>query len=121
LEAFREIGVPTFFTCGLLNAACRLCRGPIPGRHEDSCGFGAAYATTNGDPNAASILFQLPDHDHLRSNQLGRDEILLSWYYQMKIRDGIFVQPNLTEVVDPGRHGNIPDSLVFTLRVLALF
>jgi porin len=95
--------------------------GPLPGRDDDSCGFGVAYGTTNGDPNAASILFQLPDHQHLLDNRLGRDEILLSWYYQMKLHEGIFFQPNLTEVVDPGRHGNIPDSLVFTLRVLALF
>ena len=80
-----------------------------------------AYGTTNGDPQSAANLFQLPPGDHLRDNSLGRDEILLSWYYQMKIKDGIFLQPNLTEVVDPGRHAGIPDSLVFTLRFLALF
>jgi porin len=95
--------------------------GPIPGRDDDSCGFGVGYGTTNGDPDAASVLFTLPKGTSLRETQLGRDEILLSWYYQMKIRDGIYFQPNLTEVVDPGRHAGIPDAFAITLRLLALF
>jgi porin len=93
--------------------------GLIPGRDDDSCGFGTAYGTTNGDPDAGSIFFD--KKSDLRTNRLGRDEILLSWYYQMKIRDGIYFQPNLTEVVDPARHPGIPDAFALTLRVLALF
>ncbi len=93
--------------------------GPIPGRDDDSCGFGVAYGTTNGDPNAASALFA--KGSNLAENRLGRDEILLSWYYQMKLHDGIYFQPNLSEVVDPGRHAGIPDAFVLTLRLLAVF
>ena len=123
-------GLESFFQFGATNTDLVLIHryfgtgltyfGPIPGRDDDSCGFGVAYGTTNGDPNAASILFTLPHGTSLRDTPLGRDEILLSWYYQMKIRDGIFFQPNLSEVVDPGRHAGIPDAFVLTLRAGAV-
>ena len=46
--------------------------GPIPGRDDDSCGFGVAYGTTNGDPNAASVFFNLPPGVSLRRRRSGR-------------------------------------------------
>jgi porin len=95
--------------------------GPLPGRTQDSAGFALAYGQMTGDPNAASAFFKLPQGTTLRSSRLAPFETLLTWYYQYQMRDNIFLQPNLTYVVDPGRHEGIPNAFVLTLRYIMLF
>jgi carbohydrate-selective porin OprB len=45
----------------------------------------------------------------------------LTWYYQMKVRDGIYVQPNLSYIPDPAQHPGIPGAFAVTLRGIILF
>jgi porin len=92
--------------------------GPLPSRDEDSCGFGLAYGEMTGDANAGAVFFQ---GDNLRTNRLGPSETILTWYYQMKIRDGIFIQPNLSYIPDPAQHPGIPGAFDFTMRAIVLF
>ena len=92
--------------------------GLLPGRDEDSCGFGLAYGEMTGDAKAGAIFFP---GDNLRTTRLGPSETILTWYYQMKIRDGIFMQPNLSYIPDPAQHPGIPGALAFTLRAIIVF
>ncbi len=92
--------------------------GPIPNRDEDSCGFGLAYGTMNPDPQAGSSYFP---NDNLRTTQLGSSETILTWYYQMKLRDGLYIQPNLSYIPAPAEHPGIPAAFDFTLRGIVLF
>jgi hypothetical protein len=39
----------------------------------------------------------------------------------MKIRDGIYFQPNLSYIPDPAQHPGIPGAFEFTLRGIFLF
>ena len=71
----------------------------VPGRPDDSFGFGLAWtALTTGE---FSVLPLGTGTDKasppLRSNQL-----MLQWYYQMKIVNGIFAQAVLTDIPTPG-------------------
>ena len=80
--------------------------GLLPGRDDDSIGFGLAYGEMTGDAKAANFFF---GGDDLRIElRLNPSETMLTWYYQMKIRDGIYAQPNLTYIPDPGQHPGIP-------------
>jgi porin len=92
--------------------------GPIPGREEDSCGFGLAYGVMTRDPMAGLVFFP---HDGLRTNQLGASETILTWYYQAKINEALYVQPNLSYVPDPAQHPGIPGAFVFTMRGILVF
>jgi porin len=95
--------------------------GPLPGRDKDSVGFALGYGRMTGNPDAANHFFTLPEGTSLKSGRLAPYETLLTWYYQYQVRDNVLVQPNLTYVVDPGRHEGIPDALVLTLRYIMLF
>ncbi|WP_168221823.1 carbohydrate porin [Aquisphaera giovannonii] len=95
--------------------------GPIPGRDDDSVGFGLAYGVMNDEPKAGSVFFTLPPGVSLRSTALGKDETILTWYYQMKMADGLLFQPNLTYVPSPARHEGIPGAFALTLRMILLF
>lgn len=92
--------------------------GLIPTRDEDSCGFGLAYGTMNPNPQAGSSFFP---NDNLRTTQLGSSETILTWYYQMKLHDGIYIQPNLSYIPSPAEHPGIPAAFDFTLRGIVLF
>ena len=92
--------------------------GLLPGRDDDSCGFGLAYGEMTGDAAAGSIFFT---GDNLRTTRLGPAETILTWYYQMKIRDGIYIQPNLSYIPDPAQHPGIPGAVDFTMRAIVLF
>ncbi|MHC5542623.1 carbohydrate porin, partial [Singulisphaera rosea] len=95
--------------------------GPIPGRSDDSLGFGLAYGIMDSDPKAGSAFFTLPEKSSLRSSALGKDEMILTWYYQMKMFGTTFFQPNLTYIPNPARHPGIPDAFALTLRAIMLF
>ena len=92
--------------------------GLLPSRDEDSCGFGLAWGTMTRDPDAGLVFF---GDDHLRTTQLGANEVILTWYYQMTVREGIYVQPNLSYIPDPAQHPGIPGSFNFTIRGIVLF
>jgi porin len=92
--------------------------GPVRGRDEDSCGFGLAYGIMTNNPDAGAAYFM---GDDLRSNKLGSSETILTWYYQMKLGDGIFLQPNLSYIPDPAEHPGIPSAFVVTIRGIVLF
>ena len=92
--------------------------GLLPSRDDDSVGFGLAYGEMSGDANAGAIFFQ---GDNLRTNRLGPSETILTWYYQMKVRDGIYIQPNLSYIPDPAQHPGIPGAFDFTMRAIILF
>ena len=90
----------------------------VPGRPDDSFGFGLAWtALTTGE---FSVLPLGTGTDKasppLRSNQL-----MLQWYYQMKIVNGIFAQAVLTDIPTPGIGANTPNALAITLRLTVLF
>jgi porin len=93
--------------------------GLIPGRGDDSCGFGLAYGvmTTNPEAGLAFVAMGTP----LRNTSLGPSETILTWYYQMKIRDGIYVQPNLSYIPDPAQHPGIPGAFDVTIRGIIVF
>jgi carbohydrate-selective porin OprB len=52
---------------------------------------------------------------------LGPTEAILTWYYQMKLGERTFFQPNLTYIPNPARHEDIPGAFALTLRVIVLF
>jgi porin len=92
--------------------------GPLPSRDDDSFGFGLAYGEMSGDSNAGAIFFQ---GDNLRTNRLGPSETILTWYYQLKVRDGIYMQPNFSYIPNPAQHPGIPGAFDFTMRAIILF
>lgn len=71
-----------------------------------------------GDAHVGAIFFP---GDNLPTTRLGPRETILTWYYQMKIPDGIFMQPNLSYIPDPAQHTGIPGALAFTLRAIVVF
>lgn len=95
--------------------------GPIRGRDHDSLGFGLGYGVMNNNSDAGSIYFNVPSGTSLRTNRLGQNETILTWYYQMQLKDGLLVQPNLTYIVNPARHPGIPNAFAVTLRAIMLF
>jgi len=111
----QVIFVHRYFGCGLTYF------GPLPGRDDDSAGFGLAQGWMTDDPNAGAGFFTLPAGAHLRTNRLGKSETLLTWYYQMNLGHGTFLQPNLTYIPDPARHPGIPGAFALTLRMIVLF
>jgi carbohydrate-selective porin OprB len=78
-----------------------------------SFGFGRAYtALDTGDMPAKRTSFPLA---------LNSNELMLQWYYQMKIMNGSFFQAALTEIRTPGLSGSLPNALAVTLRMTVLF
>ncbi len=90
--------------------------GLVPGRPDDSFGFGLAWTSLNQNPQAGDIFFSTKGPHYLRSDQL-----MLEWYYQAKLVNGWFFQTALTEIPTPGQAASIPNALALTLRVLVLF
>lgn len=121
-------GISGFYQFGANNSDAMLARqyfgagltgfGLVPGRPDDSFGCGLALTWLNGSPEAGKVFF--PDAGpgplHLRPSQL-----MMSWYYQMKLFDGCFVQPNLTYIPTPGQGDSVPGALAFTMRMVVLF
>jgi porin len=92
--------------------------GPLPGRDDDSIGFGLAYGEMTGDAHAGAGFFP---GDNLRITRLAPSETILTWYYQMKIKGGFFMQPNLSYIPEPAQHPGIPGAFNFTMRAIVLF
>jgi porin len=79
--------------------------GLLPGRDNDSAGWGVAYGKMNDDPLA----------------NLGADEIILSWYYQWTVGPNCYLQPNISYIPNPAAQPDIPSALPVTLRAILLF
>lgn len=121
-------GVSGFYQFGANNSNTMLARqffgtgltgyGLVPGRPDDSLGFGLAWTWMNRDPNAGRVFF--PDAPR-GPVQLSPSQLMMSWYYQMKLFDGCFFQPNLTYIPTPGQHESIPAALAVNFRFVFLF
>jgi porin len=46
---------------------------------------------------------------------------MFAWYYQCKVFDGWFFQPNLTYIPTPGIGTHTPGALALSLRLTVLF
>ena len=92
--------------------------GLVPRRPDDSFGGGLAQTWLNGEPGAARALFPQPGPDQM---PLRPSQLMLSAYYQMKLFDGWFLQPNLTYIPTPARGASTPQALAFTIRLTILF
>ena len=88
--------------------------GLVPGRKNDSFGYGLAWSFLNMDPNAGAIV-PLPGKK-LRSN-----EMMMQWYYQAALRPGAYFQPAITYIPNPGLRPNLPGAFAVTMRLTLLF
>ncbi|HVX56652.1 MAG TPA: carbohydrate porin, partial [Candidatus Saccharimonadales bacterium] len=79
--------------------------GPLPGRDNDSAGFGLAYGKMNTNPAA----------------NLGKQELNLTWYYQCQVRPNCFIQPNMSYIASPAAQPGLKDVVALTLRAMVLF
>lgn len=92
--------------------------GPLPGRDDDSTGFAMGWGKMTNDPNAGSIFFTgFAENDA----PLGSDETILTWYYQMQVRKGTYLQPNLTYIPNPARIPGTPAAFPLTIQAVVLF
>jgi porin len=92
--------------------------GLVPRRPNDSMGCGVAWGWLNTDPNAGAFFF--PDAPG-PSKSLRSNEAILQAYYQTIVRQGVFVQPVLTYVPNPGERVGIPAAWAATVQVTLLF
>jgi porin len=79
--------------------------GLVPERPADSIGTGLAWSWLNHPPGSG------------RRSQ----EVMLAFYYQLHIISGIFFQPTLTYLPDPGVSTNTPGTAALTLQMTVLF
>jgi porin len=78
--------------------------------------LGIARTALNQNPTSGNIFFTTPGDQSLRSNQL-----MLEWYYQMKLVNGFLFQTAVTEIPNPGQSASIPSACAISLRIIALF
>ena len=99
--------------------------GLVPGRPDDSFGFGVAQTWLNTTPGAASF-FHLDDNAPPDLGTTGKvsfrsSQLMFAWYYQCKVFDGWFFQPNLTYIPTPGIGTHTPGALALSFRLTVLF
>lgn len=122
-------GVSGFYQFGANNSSAMLARqffgtgltgfGLIPGRPDDSMGFGLALTWLNNQPQAGHLFFG-PDHGS-RAMPMRPSELMFQWYYQMQLAKGVFFQPAITYIPTPGMSNLIPASAALTMRLIVLF
>jgi len=101
-----------FFGCGLTYY------GPLPRRNNDTAGFAMGLGRMTNDPQAAKAFFSGYGPGPA---PLGNSETILTWYYQIELRPGMYLQPNLTYIPDPARVPNTPGAFPFTIQGVMLF
>jgi porin len=104
-------GVSGFFQFGINDSSTMIANkylgfgltgiGLIPDRPADSVGAGLAWSWLNRSPGSGT-----------RSN-----EVMLAFYYQLHVISGIFLQPTLTYMPNPGEATKVPDTLGKTINV----
>ena len=92
--------------------------GALPRRDNDSLGFAMAWGQMTNDPNAGKVFFNGYGPGPA---PVGPHEVILTWYYQIQVRDGMFLQPNLTYIPDPARVPGTPGAFPFTIQAVVLF
>ena len=92
--------------------------GLTPGRKNDTMGLGMAWSFLNRDPNAGAFFF--PDVKR-QGRALDNNDLTFQAYYQMNVRKGVYFQPTMSFIPNPGERQNIPDALAITLRLTILF
>jgi len=92
--------------------------GLVPCRKKDSMGMGLAWAFNNTDPSAGAFYFPNPTID---STALRTNELMMQCYYQMNLGKGVFFQPNVSYIPNPGQRPDLPGALAITLRMTVLF
>ena len=76
-----------------------LIRGLIPGRPEDTLGFGVIYGKFSPDLQAAQELAQVL----APTVGVQEYELVFEWAYRVRMRNGaMFFQPDLQYIVNPG-------------------
>jgi len=119
-------GVSGYYQLGANNSNARFVRqyvgagltafGLVPNRKHDSFGFGLAWAFLNMDPNAGA--FFAPG---LPGTKFNSNEMMMQWYYQMALRPGMYFQPAITYIPNPGIRPDVPGALAVTMRLTLLF
>ena len=119
-------GVSGFYQFGANNSNTMIARqffgsgltafGLVPGRKNDSFGWGMAWSFLNDDPNAGAFFFP-----SLPGTTLGTNELLTQWYYQMQVRPAVYFQSAATYIPNPGVRPDTPAAFALTIRVTALF
>jgi porin len=122
-------GVSGFYQYGVNNSDAMLAReyfgmgltgfGLIPGRPDDSMGFGLALTWLNTDPQAGRAFF--PNVNPKGELPLRSSELMFQWYYQMQLTKGVFLQPAITYIPTPGMSNAIPATAAGTMRLIVLF
>jgi porin len=123
-------GVTGFFQFGANDSNALLARyyvgggmtafGLVPGRPDDSFGFGLNCTWLTGGSLAADVFYgQAPFSTALPP--LRPSQFMLQWYYQMKLVDGWFFQTTLTDIPTPGERATIPNAIAITFRLTVLF
>jgi porin len=107
--------VSGFFQFGINNSSTMLASkysglgltsfGLVPYRPVDSIGVGSAWSWLNLLPGSGS-----------RSN-----ELILQAYYQAHIVGGIFVQPTVSYIPNPGQSTSLHGATALTLQSTVLF
>jgi porin len=113
--AVDNSGVSGFFQFGINDSSTMLANkylglgltsfGLVPYRSTDSIGVGSAWSWLNRLPGSG-----------LRSN-----ELILQAYYQAHIVGGIFVQPTLSYIPNPGQRTTLHGATALTLQSTILF
>jgi porin len=113
--AVDNSGVSGFFQFGINNSSTMLASkyfglgltsfGLVPHRPADSIGVGSAWSWLNRLPGSG-----------FRSN-----ELILQAYYQAHIVGGIFVQPTLSYIPNPGQSTALRGATALTLQSTVLF
>lgn len=101
-----------YFGCGLTYF------GPLARRDDDSVGFGLGYGRMTSEANAGKAFFSGYGPGPA---PVGEHELILTWYYQMQIRPGMYLQPNLTYIPNPARAPGTPAAFPFTIQAVMLF
>jgi len=108
-------GVSAFYQFGINDSSTMLANkylgfgltgvGLIPDRPADSVGAGLAWSWLNRPPGSGT-----------RSN-----ETMLAFYYQLHVISGIFLQPTLTYIPNPGAATNLSGAAALTIQATVLF
>jgi porin len=122
-------GVSGFYQFGANNSNAMLAReffgmgltgfGLVPGRPDDSMGFGLALTWLNTEPQSGHVFF--PNFHPDGPLPMRSSELMFQWYYQMQLAKGIFFQPALTYIPTPGMSDIIPGTVAGTMRLIVLF
>lgn len=121
-------GISGFYQFGFNNSNTMLERqyfgagltafGLVPGRPKDSQGIGLAWSWLNTDPNAGAFFF--PDAPG-PSTSLRTNEAIVQAYYQTFVRPGMFFQPVVTYIPNPGERPGLPAAWALTFQVTILY